>query len=164
MGWMLDGIFQSSVNRKECCFILWLKRKHCLLLLLFCGAEERVVQQLFFLFWKGMHCLHSWLKNEQVKKKKKTQHLFMTLSAAGCQIWVSLINIRLLKSLWFVLTFQENEEGFFIFYDLHWADLLCCFVPDLMNCDQRFFHCSYFCPFCKMQDQSSGQMRCSLML
>lgn len=125
MGWMLDGIFQSSVNRKECCFIFWLKRKHCLLLLLFCGAEERVVQQLFFLFWKGMHCLHSWLKNEQVKKKK-TQHLFMTLSAAGCQIWVSLINIRLLKSLWFVLTFQEN--GVFFLFFMTYTELICCVV------------------------------------
>lgn len=40
MGWILDGIFQSSGNRKECSFILWLKGQHCLLLLLFCGAEE----------------------------------------------------------------------------------------------------------------------------
>lgn len=43
--WILDGIFQSSVNRKEYSFILWLKGQLCLLLLLFSGAEEKVVQQ-----------------------------------------------------------------------------------------------------------------------
>lgn len=38
------------------------------------------------------------------------------------------------------------------------------YILGLMSYDPRFFHCSYFCPFCRMQDLFSGQMRCLLML
>lgn len=38
------------------------------------------------------------------------------------------------------------------------------YVLGLMSYDPRFFHCSYFYPFCRMQDLFSGQMRCLLML
>lgn len=41
-----------------------------------------------------------------------------------CQIWVSLINIPLAKSLWFVLTFQENF--FFLWLTLGLCAALFC--------------------------------------
>lgn len=126
MGWMLDGIFQSSVNRKECCFILWLKRKHCLLLLLFCGAEERVVQQLFFLFWKGMHCLHSWLKNEQVKKKKRPNIFLWPF----LQLVVKFEFLSLTLDFWNhcgLYWLFKRMRGFFLFF-MTYTELICCVV------------------------------------
>lgn len=124
MDWILDGIFQISVNRKECSFILWLKGQHCLLFLLFCGAEEWFNSSFFF-SGKGL-ALHSWLKNEQLKKKKKKRpNIFL---------WPFLQLV--VKFEFLSLTFHlQNHCGlywlfkrmfFLFFYDLSWCAALFC--------------------------------------
>lgn len=52
------------------------------------------------------------------------------------------------------------------YYNANLVHILCLlfYILGLMNSDPRFFHCSYFYPFCRMQDLFSGQMRCLLML
>lgn len=53
------------------------------------------------------------------------------------------------------------------YYHNHDFVYILCFVfhlSGLMSYGPRFFHCSCFCPFCRMQDLFSGQMRCLLML
>lgn len=54
----------------------------------------------------------------------------------------------------------------YYYYNAKLVHILCLLfhILGLMSYDPRFFHCSYFYPFCRMQDLFSGQMRCLLML
>lgn len=77
-----------------------------------------------FSFSGKRSCLHSWLKNDQFNKKRSTS-LYDPFCNRLCQIWVSLINIPLAKSLWCGLTFQGNVF-YFLWLTLGWHAALFC--------------------------------------
>lgn len=71
-----------------------------------------------------------------------------------------------LKSLWKYMVPGSVLGTAFGYHNAKLVHILCLlfYILGLMSYDPRFFHCSYFYPFCRMQDLFSGQMRCLLML
>lgn len=70
------------------------------------------------------------------------------------------------KSLWKIVVPGNIFGTTFYYHNAKYVHILCLlfYILGLMSYDPRFFHCSYFYPFCRMQDLFSGQMRCLLML
>lgn len=83
-----------------------------------------------------------------------------------CFLCCRVFRYSLFKSLWNYMV-PGNVLGTTYYYhnvnsSIHYAFFF--YILGLMSYDPRFFHCSYFYPFCRMQDLFSGQMRCLLML
>lgn len=161
---ILDGIFQNSIKRKECSLHPCAKMGSiayccCWSVVLCCRREIGSIVVERNSNWKRLF-LPTFLAEEWSLQQKRSTSFYDFFYTRLCQIWV----FPEYSTYKIIVVCVGFSREYFIFYDLHWANTLCCFILDLMNCDQRFFHCSCFCPFCKMQDLSSGQMRCLLML